>query len=52
MGLVKMPKAKTSQGTTFSAIQDIAKESKKLMSMNKIKADVKFIAHFHEFFPL
>ena len=50
VGLVKMPKAKTAQGTKLSAVQDIAAANKNLMSMNKIKADVKFVAHLHEFF--
>ena len=49
-GLVKMPKAKTAQGSNLSAIQDIAAANKNLMSMNKIKADVKFIAHLRAYF--
>ena len=49
-GLIKMPKAKTAQGTKSTAIQDIAAANKNLMGMNEIRADVKFIAHLHDFF--
>ena len=47
-GLVQMLKSKTAKGVNSSAIQDIAAANSNLMAMDKIKADIRFIANLHK----